>query len=67
MYQITKQKTRIMKMQLTQDLKSAQGQLDYTNNALSANLENWERKEYEQVKKMLIEEIESLEYRINLL
>lgn len=56
-----------MKTQLTQDLKSAQVQLAYTNNALSANLENWERKEYEQVKKMLIEEIESLEYRINLL
>ena len=56
-----------MKMQLTQDLTSAQKQLVYTSNALSSNLENWERKEYEQVKQMLIEEIESLEYRIKLL
>jgi hypothetical protein len=56
-----------MKTQLTQDLKSAKGQLSYTNNALASNLENWERKEYEQVKQMLIEEIESLEFRIKLL
>jgi hypothetical protein len=56
-----------MKTQLTEDLKSAKAQLSYTKNALSSNLENWERKEYEQVKQMLIEQIENLEYRITLL
>ena len=56
-----------MMTQLTQDLTSIKNQLNYTNNALSSNLENWERKEFEQVKNMLLEEIESLENRINFL
>ena len=56
-----------MKAQLIQELKSAKGQLTYTNNCLSQELENWERKEYEQVKSILISEIESLENRINFL
>jgi hypothetical protein len=53
-----------MKTQLTQDLKSAKNQLSYVNEALSSNLENWERKEYEAVKADLIENISSLEYRL---
>ena len=56
-----------MKIELTQSLKSAKTQLDYTNSCLSFNLENWERKEYEQVKAILIREIESLENRIEFL
>jgi hypothetical protein len=56
-----------MKIELTQSLKSAKSQLDYTNSCLSFNLENWERKEYEQVKEILICEIESLENRIKFL
>jgi hypothetical protein len=53
-----------MKTQLTQDLKSAKNQLSYVNEALASNLENWERKEYEAVKADLIENINSLEYRL---
>ena len=53
-----------MKTQLTQDLLNAKGQLNYTNNALLSNLENWERKEFLQVKEMLLLEIKSLENRI---
>jgi len=56
-----------MKTQLTQDLKNAQGQLNYTNNALTSNLEAWERKEFEQVKEMLLSDITSLEMRIEFL
>lgn len=56
-----------MKTQLIQDLASAKGQLNYTNGALASILENWERKEYQEVKAMLIEEIESLENRIKFL
>lgn len=56
-----------MKTQLIQDLASAKGQLNYTNEALNSNLEKWERKEFQEVKAMLIEEIESLENRIDFL
>jgi hypothetical protein len=56
-----------MKTQLTQDLTNTQNQLNYTNNALTSNLENWERKEFEQVKKMLLLDIESLTNRIKFL
>lgn len=54
-----------MKTQLTEDLKSSKNQLDYVNQALSSQLENWERKEYEAVRAELIETIESLEYRLS--
>lgn len=53
-----------MKIQLTQDLASAKRQLNYTQNALLSNLENWERKEFLQVENDLLETIESLENRI---
>jgi hypothetical protein len=56
-----------MKIELTQALKSAKNQLDYTISCLSFDLENWERKEYEQVKTILIREVESLENRIEFL
>lgn len=56
-----------MKTILIEDLRTKKGALEYTNNALNSNLENWERKEFEQVKQSLIDEIESLEYRINIL
>jgi hypothetical protein len=56
-----------MKTILIQDLKTKKAALEYTNNALNSNLENWERKEIEQVKQSLINEIQSLEYRINIL
>jgi hypothetical protein len=56
-----------MKTQLIQDLNNTQKQLNYTNNALTFNLENWERKEFEQVKKMLLLDIESLTNRIEFL
>jgi hypothetical protein len=60
-------KTNTMKTQLIQDLNNTQKQLNYTNNALTFNLENWERKEFEQVKKMLLLDIESLTNRIEFL
>ena len=60
----TTKQLKIMKNQLTQDLLNAKGQLNYTNSALNSNLENWERKEFLQVKQMLLLEIESLENRI---
>jgi len=56
-----------MEIELTQELKSAKAQLDYTNSCLSFDLQNWERKEYKQVKSILIREIESLENRIKFL
>tara|TARA_R110000782_G_scaffold239545_1_gene325962 strand:- start:81 stop:257 length:177 start_codon:yes stop_codon:yes gene_type:complete len=56
-----------MLTQLQQDLKSVQSQLVYTNAALASNLENWERKEFTQVKEMLLAELESLNFRINFL
>ena len=34
--------------------ESLRGQLEYVNFALSHDLENWERKEYEAVKKELL-------------
>lgn len=39
-------------------LESLIGQLNYTNEALSSELEKWERKEYESVK-------EEIEFKIN--
>lgn len=39
-------------------LESLQGQLDYINYILSHDLENWERKEFESLKK-------DCEYKIN--
>ncbi len=56
-----------MKNQLLQDLQSAKNQLIYCNNALNTKLENWEKKEFEQVKVEVLSNIESLEFRINLL
>ncbi len=47
-----------------EELVSLNGQLNYVNEALEANLENWERKEYEQVKSELILDIENLENHI---
>jgi len=64
---INNEKTEIMKTILIEDLRTKKGALEYTNNALNSNLENWERKEFEQVKQSLINEIQSLEYRINIL
>jgi hypothetical protein len=56
-----------MKTQLIQDLISAKKQLNYTNEALYSNLEKWEIKEFELVKISLLEEIKSLENRIEFL
>jgi len=56
-----------MKTQLIQDLQSVNNQLVYCNEALNSNLENWERKEFEQVKEMLLLENESLTERIKFL
>ena len=53
-----------MKTQLTEDLETAKKALNYTNEALNSNLENWERKEFEAVKIDLINDINSLEKRI---
>lgn len=39
-------------------LECLTGQLNYTNEALSSELENWERKEFESVKK-------EIEFKIN--
>jgi hypothetical protein len=64
---INNEKTEIMKTILIEDLRTKKGALESTNNALNSNLENWERKEFEQVKQSLINEIQSLEYRINIL
>jgi hypothetical protein len=54
----------IMKKQLLEDLQTAKNTLAYTNEALTTNLENWERKEFELVKNQLTEEIASLEIRV---
>jgi hypothetical protein len=56
-----------MRNQLIQDLQSVNNQLVYCNEALNSNLENWERKEFEQVKEMLLLENESLTERIKFL
>ena len=53
-----------MKNQLLQDLATAKKGLNYTNEALNSNLENWERKEFLAVKIDLINDINSLEERI---
>ena len=53
-----------MKKQLLEDLQTAKNTLAYTNEALTTNLENWERKEFESVKNQLTEEIASLEIRV---
>ena len=53
-----------MKKQLLQDLETAKKALNYTNEALNSNLENWERKEFESVKADFINTIKSLEKRI---
>jgi hypothetical protein len=53
-----------MKKQLQQDLETAKKGLNYTNEALNSNLENWERKEFESVKEDLTNSINSLEKRI---
>lgn len=53
-----------MKSQLLQDLATAKKGLNYTNEALNSNLENWERKEFEVVKIDLTNNINSLEKRI---
>lgn len=53
-----------MKRELTERLESLKKQLNYTNDALASNLENWERKEFEAIKVDYISEIESLEYRL---
>lgn len=55
-----------MKNQLLQDLATAKKGLNYTNKALNSNLENWERKEFEGVKIDLINDINSLEKRIEI-
>lgn len=57
-----------MKRELTEKLQSAQGQLKYINETLNSgfDFEAWEKKEYESVKADLVEEIESLEYRLTL-
>ena len=46
-------------------LESLQGQLDYINYALSHDLENWERKEFEFVKKDCEFKIKCINERIN--
>ena len=53
-----------MKNQLLQDLATAKKGLNYTNEALNSNLENWEKKEFEAVKIDLTNDINSLEKRI---
>ena len=55
-----------MKKELLEKLKSAKQSLNYTNEALNFNLENWERKEFEAVKIDLIKDIDSLEKRLNI-
>ena len=55
-----------MKNQLLQDLETAKKALNYTNEALNSNLENWERKEFEAVKIDLTNSINSLEKRIEI-
>ena len=55
-----------MEKQLLQDLETAKKGLNYVNEALNSNLENWERKEFEEVKNLLINDINSLEKRIEI-
>lgn len=55
-----------MTIELTENLTSAKNQLSHVNEALDSNLELWERKEYETVKASLIEDIDSLEHRLQL-
>jgi len=47
-------------------LESLKGQLSYTKEALTNNLQNWERKEYETIKAEYIQEIKDLEDHIEL-
>lgn len=63
---IITQKDTAMKIELTQKLESAKGQLNYVNETLNSGFEfeAWEKKEYEAVKADLLEEIESLEERL---
>lgn len=57
----------IMKTTVTfqgETLESLTGQLNYTNEALSSNLENWERKEFAAVKSEIEFKINSINERI---
>jgi len=47
------------------ELESLKGQIKYSNKALNSNLENWERKEYTQVKNDACNELDSLVSLIN--
>lgn len=55
-------------IELTEKLRSAKAQLNYVNETLNScfDFEAWEKKEYEAVKSDLLEDIESLEYRLTL-
>lgn len=67
MYSDNNKQIEIMKIQLTEDLASAKGQLIYVEEALAwEGLENWERKEFEVSKQELVLKIESLTYRLSL-
>lgn len=61
---LNQQTNNIMKIQLSEDLKSLTLQLVHTDLALNSKLKKWERKEYQEVRKCIVTEIKDIKERL---